>query len=1793
MVLKQRGGYLGAITKLETFIQACSEQQFVATTRSALESSLNTLASTRAKYMEVQEQVIAQQELESHRQREEEALSSVLERCDALEIRIRDLIDQIPENPLDTSMDEMKTWMQERLEAQLKEQERRHLQEINKMSQKIASLSAQAQDGPPKQEFSNECNSELSKLVNLLAEKLNVTPHTSKKDTHLKLPEMNLPPFSGKLSEWMPFKDQFTSSIINHPDLYPVQKLQYLRSALSGEAFSLIKNLPTTAANFDVAWRILEERYNKKYNIIMDHISTFFNVPSVTTFNLQSFSQLCAKTSASVMGVKAMGVEQFDLWLIFHVLQKLDNETKLLWRQECRDEIPTWDKFSAFLFKRRDDVESCGISRLPTTPNPTKTNSHKKTASALVATNLEPCKCCNESPHALFRCPKFIAMSPDERYQTVVQLNLCRNCITSKHLTSQCTFRTCRKCNSRHNVLLHERFTSYSGNSTSNSNQQTNSSNPGPFQRNPVPTTTPTNSQALPAIVNISQPVNAVRQSPRIFLATAVVDVLDRNGRKIQCRALLDSGAQTNLMSANLMQKLKLPKQSANVFIVGVGAHRSSTSEMAVATVKSRVSSSFYNLQCLIVPKITGDIPNWPVNRDSFPIPSGITLADPEWYEQRPVDLLIGGESYWDIVLDGSIDMGDGMPKLKPTTFGHVLVGKQSSSDALCHVSVLENLDQTLKRFWEVEDIPNESPVSDQHREAETHFKNTYSRTPEGRFLVKLPFRKDSEGQTPVLGHSRSTSVRQLFALERRFERNPLLKLHYIDVMRDYLTQGWLEPVPEKELRNYSYYMPHHGVLKESTSTRLRVVYNASSKTSNGLSLNDILLVGPTVHPDLFIVLLRFRHHQYAVMADITKMYLQLVLHPDHADFQRLVWREDPSEPVRDYRITRVCFGVTSSPFLATRALVELAHEHKHSHPLASEIILNSFYVDDCIFSSESLIKAKETQSQLMEVMARGGFVLAKWVSNHPGIQPTGASESNTALIQDSTKALGLRWDAESDTFHFISPISTDVERVTKRSVASAIAKIFDPLGLIGPVIAVAKMILQELHKLEVDWEDEVSGDCLNQWQSFVGSIQDLQAISIPRWISQFPTPSCLELHGFCDASTKAYGAVVYVVTQDELGNRYSSLLTSKSRVAPQKNPQTIPRLELCGALLLTNLMEKVKEIFAPAAIYLWTDSTIVLSWLNSPPDSYKKFVANRIGNILKLTPAFQWKHVPTLDNPADLISRGASPSQLSASTLWWHGPPWLKCDESEWPQIPPNCIRHVPDDAKASVNFFSTWMEEVSSLKKLQFRMAFVLRFIYNCLHPESKRTGKFSVEELERALRKLIYLDQHERFPQVIRQLHTGRGIMAPWKFLQSLSPYLDLEGLVRVGGRLEKSHEAFGTKHPILLPKSTLQELIAQREHLRQMHAAPSLLLASLRQNYWPISGRNLARKIVRSCITCVRARPKPLEQIMGDLPAHRVTYERPFYATAVDYAGPLTYKLSNVKKAKTAKAYICLFVCLSVKAIHLELVTDLTTEAFLAAFRRFVSRRSAPRHMYSDCGTNFVGASRELCKLHSNHDAIADATSEIGIVWHFNPPGAPHQGGLWEAGVKSVKFHLNRTLGQTLNTYEEIVTILYQIEAILNSRPLCLASEDPSETDYLTPGHFLVGAPLNVLPDPDLSHINPNHLGRWQYCQERTQHFAYRWKREYLNTLQQRMKWKNPHPNVDVGDVVLTLEDVTGKWILGRIAAVHSGADGHVRVVTIRTSKGVFKRPITKVAFLPVKEQSGPTPILGEDVHAATE
>ncbi|XP_055714204.1 uncharacterized protein LOC129808451 [Phlebotomus papatasi] len=314
--------------------------------------------------------------------------------------------------------------------------------------------------------------------------------------------------------------------------------------------------------------------------------------------------------------------------------------------------------------------------------------------------------------------------------------------------------------------------------------------------------------------INVTHSEISTNQSPNIFLATAIVDVLDEQGRRIQCRALLDSGAQINLMSANFMRKLNLPKCPTNISVLGIGAHSSQASHSTEATIFSRNSNEHYNLQCIVVPKITGNLPNCPVDNKSLVIPPGIQLADPTWYLQKPIDLLIGGESYWDIILDGTIELGEGKPKLKPTTFGHIIVGKLQQVSAYCNLTVLESLNQTLSRFWEIEGLPEDTQINDEHRDAEEHFMATHSRTPEGRFVVELQFKRDINGQIPRLGDSRHTAVRQLHNLERRFHKNPTLKRLYVDVMHDYLDKGWMERVPESEVKNYAYYMPHHGVLK-------------------------------------------------------------------------------------------------------------------------------------------------------------------------------------------------------------------------------------------------------------------------------------------------------------------------------------------------------------------------------------------------------------------------------------------------------------------------------------------------------------------------------------------------------------------------------------------------------------------------------------------------------------------------------------------------------------------------------------------------------------------------------------------------------------------------------------------------------------------------------------------------------------------------------------------------------------------------------------------------------------------
>ncbi|XP_018308509.1 uncharacterized protein [Mycetomoellerius zeteki] len=454
-------------------------------------------------------------------------------------------------------------------------------------------------------------------------------------------------------------------------------------------------------------------------------------------------------------------------------------------------------------------------------------------------------------------------------------------------------------------------------------------------------------------------------------------------------------------------------------------------------------------------------------------------------------------------------------------------------------------------------------------------------------------------------------------------------------------------------------------------------------------------------------------------------------------------------------------------------------------------------------------------------------------------------------------------------------------------------------------------------------------------------------------------------------------------------------------------------------------------------------------------------------------------------------------------------------------------------------------------------------------------------NIVEIELARFHLIKNAQADTFQEEISTLLHSQQVR-PTSKLSSLHPFMDERGLLRVGGRLRHAPLSFAQKHPILLPANhVLAKMLIEREHKRLLHIGPQALLAAIRQRYWPLRGKDIVRRVCHACVWCSRRRPRTSSQLMGDLPADRVTPTRPFFCCGVDFAGPLITLLNKGRGRKTVKSYIALFICFATKAIHLEAVSDLSAAAFLAALRRFISRRGCPRKIYSDNATNFKGVQRELREAytfvrHEINGSLHNKLLEEGIQWIFIPPYSPHWGGLWEAGVKSCKNLLRAVLGNSGFTFEELCTALAQVERCLNSRPLYALSSDPSDLEPLTPGHFLIGGPLHSLAESDLQDINIHRLDRWQLVQRSVQNFWKRWAAEYIGSLQGRSKWQKAQQDLQINDLVIIKEDhvPSYQWKLGRVIELHRGKDALVRLVSVKTASGSVQRHINKICKLPV-------------------
>ncbi|XP_062713625.1 uncharacterized protein LOC134290488 [Aedes albopictus] len=1608
----------------------------------------------------------------------------------------------------------------------------------------------------------------------------------------LKVP---LPTFDGSYENWYAFRSMFENIMNRYNAESPAIKLYHLRNALVGKAAGIIDQDIINNNDYAAAWNTLRDRFEDKRLIVNKHIEAILSLPKMTkesAIDLRKLIDICSKNVDALTNLNLPVVGLGEMVILNVISSKMDFETRKAWELVQKPgQLPQYSNTMDFLKDRCKALEKIQVS-LKAAGESVKQNrpavKSEVKAHSLVTTEAQ-CFHCSGS-HPIWKCDTFQKAGYNAQKTSLIKSGACFNCLQRGHTASDCkSTHSCKKCRQRHHTLIHRE------------EQPATPPKDMTNQQKIVPNSDPAPTTASTATTLCTMVETGKSQS---LIATAVVLVRGKGDSKFACRAVLDSASHSHFVTEQFATLLGLKRKPAFCVISGINGqqvHIKFKLHTQVESMKNDYATK--PLELLVVPRITGDLPLAKFDAKALQIPDAIILADPAFNLPDTVDLLIGSEVFFRLLRPGQHDLGVSAPFLQETQFGWIVSGLVPAAhitvgNSLTSVVEEDDLSRILAKFYEVETCA-ESPKEEEDEEScLAHFRTTHRRNPDGRYIVRIPF-NDLKSE---LGESRQMAEKRFLSLERRLDREPLLKEQYKAFICEYEHLQHLREIspPMNEESGGAFYVPHHCVLKpSSTTTKLRVVFDGSVESSTGISINQAQYVGPTVQNDLVSILLNFRSYRYAVSADIPKMYRQVAVHPDDQPYQRILWRENNSEPLKVLQLTTVTYGMKSSPFLATMSLLQLVEDEGHSFPLAARAITKSCYIDDMLSGAGSIPELLELKQQLIDLLAKGGFSIHKICSNSSELlDETPEHQRETSLQIDDgninilTKTLGIVWEPQKDVFRISIPLQLN-EGLTKRSILSQIAKIFDPLGFLGPVLTTAKLLMRELWVLDIKWDDTIPSAVAARWKTFREELNSLDGMDLPRrFIAEGAV--MVELHGFSDASDHACGACVYARSVASDGSSQMALICSKSKILPKKKkgqPKQIstPRAELEAALLLANLANKVKSAldYNFESTTLWSDSQIVLAWIAKRPEQLLVYVANRVRKIRDITDVADWHYIPSASNPADLISRGLTPTQIINRELWWNGPPTSGNTESPPPlkedDIPETKQTSLVATVKTSTRL--ALFDRISRYSIIERAMAYVVRFTdYIRRHRKELTKGTITVDELKRANLLIIRLVQAEGFQHELQLLNLDQSSRHP---LRCLSPFIDMnDGLLRVGGRNKHAIIPYDSKHQMLLPeKHPFTATLIRHLHKNNHHLGQRGLLAVVRQRFWPLRAKSVIRKIIHHCIPCFKMRPSKATQLMGNLPDYRVQPAPIFSTAGVDFAGPFTFKSSTQsRKPMYTNGYVCVFVCMSTRSLHLEPVSNLTSEAFLAALQRFVSRRGLPNKLISDNATNFEGACNELGRLavlfkdEQFQKRLDQFCTQRSIEWSFIPPRSPHFGGIWEAGVKSVKSHLKLILAEHKLTYEEFATVLSQIEAVLNSRPLVPSSDDPNDITAITPAHFIIGREFQAIPEPSYDHIPVGRLSRLQFLQDLKHKFWKIWMTDYLQELQRRQK-DYKITEFKPGALVLIVDDNIAplQWSLARIIDTHPGTDGHTRVVTLKTKNGTTKRAVKKICLLPLDSE----------------
>ena len=1633
----------------------------------------------------------------------------------------------------------------------------------------------------------------------------------------VKLPKLDLPHFSGDVLEWTPFYDAFMAHIGDKDYIDPVTKFTHLLALLEDDAEKAVKGFKLTSANYQPALDHLKDRFGRPAFIKLKHINALLQLELPTgrgSDYVKGLWKMLSDINIHTRSLANLGMEgdQIEAILCPIIIGRFPKSFRDEWSRESKDHEGDLEHTLTFI---KNEVERLERSEAfqPTGPGVKhtleKVNQEKKkssaSASALVSTSevsTDVCGFCKDH-HRTYNCPTYKRARIHVRRQKVKDARLCFRCL-QPHFASGCSVQ-CQRCEGPHHRSICSSPSNQGAHSSSNHNQgvahvwrqasnvqvsnvqqPTQGSSSGPTQGNKPQgsntqqvngTSTIRSSAATLSGVDASLITSNIGNTATV-LQTAKVIVKTPSGQ-VQATVLFDSAADRSYVTSSLV-KLCQPKKICQDYV----SYSSFGGERAQASVLTPVydlhlldmNGEPHILSAAEIPVICAPLARICVPNNILAHFSHLQMADDYGRNTSlQVDILVGLDFYWKLVGISPAIQKDGLVAL-PSVFGYLLGGQwtttlahQQSAQLLCCQRPCES---SLANFWNLESVgitPKESMqgIIDKNPVL-TKFNEELEYSPSlQRYQVALPLKKSCTPDDLV--NNFGIAVKRLFSLHKRLEPEPEVLHDHYKVLYGYESEQMVERVPKEEIYKDRgvFYMPHRPIVKKgSKSSPVRPVFDCSSKSYNGLSLNDLFETGPSLNPDLVSIMIRFRCWPIALSGDVTKAFLQLYIKARFRDLHRFVILEGNS--IVHMRFTRVPFGNTCSPF----CLNAVVRFHLSSFPEDEVVqeLRDNIYVDNYIGGADTEEMALDKYEKASKMLASAGLSLSKWSSNSKSVSEL-FFDSDVHSGNSTERVLGVKWSSLTDKFCF-EGFDEQIEFVnTKRSVLSILSRIFDPLGFVSPFILKAKILFQLICRLGLDWDDPLPDEQANEYQAWLKDSRNLSNLEIQRpyfpHIPWTPNSGRVELIGFGDASEHAYGAIVYIrLYVDDKYMVY--FVDARSRVAPMKK-MSIPRLELLAALLCARLIEFVRTSLRldNIKIYCYSDSTAIISWINSDPLQYKAFVANRLTEIQELVPPVCWLHVPGVYNPADIASRGAMASELTSSDYWFKGPSWLS-QYVKFPKTDDVALLIVEEEfleksgLAPNSNIFNF---ESSSLTYVINCVARVLRFIHNCRSTPSNRLyGSLTSTETTAAQLQLWRCVQQERYGQEIAHLKSGKPILRT-SSLCKLNPFLDDQGILRVTGRVENSDLCYSTKHPIIIPPGNISKLIIRDQHINMHHAGIETVITTLRKKFWIIHVHRQTKQIIKFCISCQRHDSRACNEIAAPLPRDRVSKAPPFYITGIDYAGPLF-----CKDYPSQKLYILLFTCGVVRALHLELTESLQTSEFIYALRRFTARRGVPARIYSDNARTFTSASTQMSTVFGVH----------APEWIFITPRAPHHGGWWERLVRSVKSCLRKSLGQKCITKKELETILIEIEHTVNSRPLTRLYGQPGDEGPITPSHFLLEQPLERPLNDDLMPLSAAELSQKYHTRQfALSKFWKKWKEQYITNLPPVVQNFKNGSSVEVGDLVLIRDENIGsrlEWPLARVLRVYPGRDGRIRSVDVKTRKSVICRPIQKLHKLEVSK-----------------